>query len=178
MSRIGHVPIEIPEKVEITLEDNVMTVKGPKGELSNQINPDLEVNIDEEEIVITRQGDSKAEKSTHGLNRSLVVNMIEGVTEGFEKRLELNGVGYRVQKKGQNLELQVGYSHPVEVEPLENTQLEVEDNDKIIVSGPDKQKVGEMAANIRSIREPEPYGGKGIKYVDEQIRRKEGKTAG
>lgn len=178
MSRIGHLPIEIPDKVDITVDDNVVTVKGPNGELSNKLDERLDVTLDEDTITLNRTGDSKEDRSIHGLNRSLVVNMVEGVTEGFKKELELNGVGYRVQKKGQNLELQVGYSHPVVIEAQDGIKLEIEGNDKIIVSGADKQKVGEVAANIRSVREPEPYGGKGIKYVDEHIRRKEGKTAG
>ncbi|MBM7623997.1 50S ribosomal protein L6 [Sporohalobacter salinus] len=178
MSRIGHLPIEIPEKVDITVENNIVTVKGPKGELSNKIDEQLDITLEDDAITINRAEDSKEARSIHGLNRSLLVNMVEGVTEGFKKELELNGVGYRVQKKGQGLELQVGYSHPVVIESKEGINLEVEGNDKIIVSGADKQKVGEVASNIRSVREPEPYGGKGIKYVDEHIRRKEGKTAG
>lgn len=181
MSRIGHLPVEIPDKVDITVKNNVVTVEGPNGELSNEIDEQLDITLEDDTMIINRTEDSKEAKSLHGLNRSLVINMIQGVTEGFKKELELNGVGYRAQKKGQKLELQVGYSHPVVIEPKEGIKLDVEgdnNNDKIIVSGPDKQKVGEVAANIRSVREPEPYGGKGIKYVDENIRRKEGKTAG
>ncbi|KXS45780.1 MULTISPECIES: 50S ribosomal protein L6 [unclassified Candidatus Frackibacter] len=176
MSRVGHLPVEIPEKVEVTVKDSVVKVKGPKGELSHKVNDRLDIKIEDNTLVITRSTDSRDDKATHGLSRSLIINMIEGVTKGFKKELELNGVGYRAKKQGNNLELQVGYSHPVVIEPGEGIELDVEGNDKIIVSGTDKQKVGEVAANIRSVREPEPYNGKGIKYVDEYIRRKEGKT--
>lgn len=175
MSRIGHVPVDIPEKVDITLDGDVVKVKGPNGELEEKVNARMDINIEDNQIVVTRPTDSKQDKSMHGLTRSLIVNMVEGVTKGFKKELELNGVGYRALKKGKNLELQVGYSHPVIIEPQENIEFEVEKN-KIIVKGIKKQLVGQVAANIRSVRPPEPYKGKGIKYVDEIIRRKEGKT--
>ena len=175
MSRIGDVPVQIPEKVELSLKDSILSVKGPKGELEEKIDARMNIDITDDQITVTRPTDSKKDKSTHGMIRSLIINMIEGVTKGFKKELELNGVGYRALKKGSNLELQVGYSHPVTVEPLEDIEFEV-DGSKIIVKGIDKQLVGQVAANIRSIRKPEPYNGKGIKYVDERIRRKEGKT--
>ena len=176
MSRIGHVPVEIPDKVEITRDGSEIKVEGPKGELSETISSRLDIEIDGDEIVITRPTDSKDDKSLHGLARSLVKKMIKGVTEGFTKKLELNGVGYRAVKKGNNLELQVGYSHPVVIEPQGDIQFEVEDG-IITVTGIDKQLVGEVASNIKGVRPPEPYNGKGIKYADERIRRKEGKTA-
>ncbi len=176
MSRVGHVPVEIPDKVEITREGSEITVSGPKGELTEKISSRLNVEMDEDQITITRPTDSKEDKSLHGLARSLVENMIEGVTNGFQKKLELNGVGYRAVKKGKNLELQVGYSHPVVIEPEGDIEFEV-DEGQIIVKGIDKQLVGEVASNIKSVRPPEPYNGKGIKYADERIRRKEGKTA-
>ncbi|OCL27824.1 50S ribosomal protein L6 [Orenia metallireducens] len=175
MSRIGHKPVAIPEKVEVTIDGNVVKVKGPNGELQQVVNPRMDIKIEDNELTVTRPTDSKVDKSMHGLTRSLIVNMIEGVTEGFKKALELNGVGYRALKKGSNLELQVGYSHPVVIEPPEGIDFEVEKN-KVIVKGIDKQLVGQVAANIRAVRPPEPYKGKGIKYVDEVIRRKEGKT--
>ncbi|MCK8824362.1 50S ribosomal protein L6 [Fuchsiella alkaliacetigena] len=175
MSRIGNNPVEIPEQVEVSIDGNLVTVKGPKGELKEEINERLDVQLKDNAVVIERPTNVKQDRSIHGLSRSLVVNMIEGVTNGFKKELELNGIGYRAQKKGKKLELQVGYSHPVLIESEDDIDLEVEDN-KITISGIDKQKVGEVAANIRSIREPEPYNAKGIKYVDEHIRRKEGKT--
>jgi large subunit ribosomal protein L6 len=175
MSRIGHQPVAIPEKVEVTIDSNVVKVKGPNGELQQVVNPRMDIKIEDNELVVTRPTDSKVDKSMHGLTRSLIVNMIEGVTEGFKKVLELNGVGYRALKKGNNLELQVGYSHPVVIEPPKGIDFEVEKN-KVIVKGIDKQLVGQVAANIRAVRPPEPYKGKGIKYVDEVIRRKEGKT--
>ena len=175
MSRIGHVPVEIPKKVEIKMDGNVIKVKGPKGELKEEIDPRMDVNIEKEQITIKRPTDSKTDKSIHGLTRSLLTNMIQGVVEGYKKELELSGVGYRANKKGNNLELQVGYSHDVVVEPKGDISFEVEDG-KIIVEGIDKQLVGQMAANIREIRKPEPYNAKGIKYVGEHIRRKEGKT--
>ncbi|MGM0501335.1 MAG: 50S ribosomal protein L6 [Bacillota bacterium] len=177
MSRIGHLPVEIPEKVDVSItEDNVLTVKGPKGTLTEELDPRMDITVEDEEIVVVRPTESKQDKSSHGLTRSLVVNMIEGVTAGFKKELEINGVGYRALKKGNKLEIQAGYSHPVVVEPEADIEFEVEEG-KIIVTGVDKQLVGQVAANIREIRKPEPYNGKGIKYVDEHIRRKEGKTS-
>ncbi|MCK8826225.1 50S ribosomal protein L6 [Natroniella acetigena] len=175
MSRIGHVPVEIPEGVELSLENSALTVKGAKAELTEKISPRMEIKIEEKQVTVVRSTDSKSDKSLHGLTRSMIINMIEGVTKGFKKELELNGVGYRAVKKGTNLELQVGYSHPVTIEPKEGIAFEVDGN-KIIVKGSDKQLVGQVASNIRAVRKPEPYNGKGIKYVDEHIRRKEGKT--
>lgn len=176
MSRIGHVPVDIPDNVEISREGAEITVKGPKGELKKEISPRLDIKLEDDQITVTRPTDSKEDKSIHGLARSLIGNMIEGVTDGFKRVLELNGVGYRAVMKGKKLELQVGYSHPVVIEPEGDIKFEVED-DKITVKGIDKQLVGEVAANIKSVRPPEPYNGKGIKYEDERIRRKEGKTA-
>ncbi|MCK8816193.1 50S ribosomal protein L6 [Natroniella sulfidigena] len=175
MSRIGHVPVEIPEGVELSLENNTLTVKGAKAELTEKISSRMELEIEEDQVTVVRPTDSKADRSLHGLTRSMIINMIEGVTKGFKKELELNGVGYRALKKGNNLELQVGYSHPVTIEPKEGIEFEVDGN-KITVKGSDKQLVGQVASNIRAVRKPEPYNGKGIKYVDEHIRRKEGKT--
>ncbi|AGB40216.1 ribosomal protein L6, bacterial type [Halobacteroides halobius DSM 5150] len=175
MSRVGHLPVEIPEKVEVSLDGSIITVKGPKGELTEEFSPRLNIEIDDE-LVISRISDSNQDKALHGLTRSSIINMIEGVTEGYQKKLELNGVGYRALKKGSKLELQVGYSHPVVIEPEEGISFEV-DGSEITVKGIDKQLVGQVAANIRAVRKPEPYNGKGIKYADERIRRKEGKTA-
>ncbi|WP_027339525.1 50S ribosomal protein L6 [Halonatronum saccharophilum] len=175
MSRIGHVPIDIPEKVQIDIDGNVVKVKGPKGELQEKVSPRMDITIEDNQLKVNRPTDSKQDRSMHGLTRSLIVNMVEGVTEGFQKVLELNGVGYRATLKGKNLELQVGYSHPVLIEPEGDIQFSVDKN-KIIVKGINKQLVGQVAANIREVRKPEPYKGKGIKYVDEHIRRKEGKT--
>jgi large subunit ribosomal protein L6 len=175
MSRIGHVPVEIPKKVELSLDNNTVTVKGPKGTLSEEVSPRMDLKLEDGQVTVTRPTDSKADRSTHGLTRSLIINMIEGVTNGYKKELEINGVGYRAIKKGSKLEVQAGYSHPVIVDSVEGIDFEVDGN-KIIVKGINKQLVGQVAANIRSIRKPEPYNGKGIKYVDEHIRRKEGKT--
>ena len=178
MSRIGHLPVEIPEEVDISIsENNVLTVKGPKGSLTEDLSPRMNITIDNDEVVVLRPTDSKKDKSTHGLTRTLVINMIEGVTTGFKKELEINGVGYRANKKGNKLEIQAGYSHPVVVEPEEDIEFEVGEEGKIIIKGISKQLVGQVAANIREIRKPEPYNGKGIKYIDEHIRRKEGKTS-
>ncbi|WP_408955517.1 50S ribosomal protein L6 [Natroniella sp. ANB-PHB2] len=175
MSRIGHVPVEIPEGVELSLEKSILTVKGAKAELTEKISSRMEIKIEDEQVTVVRPTDSKPDKALHGLTRSIIINMIEGVTKGFKKELELNGVGYRAAKKGSNLELQVGYSHPVTIEPKEGIEFEVDGN-KIVVKGSNKQLVGQVASNIRAVRKPEPYNGKGIKYVDEHIRRKEGKT--
>ncbi|MBM7557818.1 50S ribosomal protein L6 [Halanaerobacter jeridensis] len=177
MSRIGHLPVEIPEKVDVSItEDNVLTVEGPKGSLTQDLNPRMDIKVDDDEVVVNRPTESKDDKSAHGLTRSLIVNMIEGVTTGFKKELEINGVGYRAVKQGNKLEIQAGYSHPVVVEPEGDIEFTVEDGN-IIVEGVDKQLVGQVAADIRQIRKPEPYNGKGIKYADERIRRKEGKTS-
>lgn len=178
MSRIGKLPIAIPQGVDVKLEDNTLTVKGPKGQLSKEFHRDMIIKVQDQEIVVERPSDNKLHKSLHGLTRTLVSNMVEGVTKGFEKGLELVGVGYRASKSGKKLVLTVGYSHPVEMEPFEGLDIEVPQPTKVIIKGIDKEKVGAFAANVRSVREPEPYKGKGIKYENEHIRRKVGKTGG
>lgn len=178
MSRIGKLPVEIPQGVTVKVDDeNVIAVKGPKGELSQKIHKDMKVVVEDGNVLVVRPSDSKPHRSLHGLSRSLIANMVEGVTKGYQKNLELNGVGYRAQLQGKKLVLSVGYSHPVEIESDKDIEFEVPAPNKVIVKGIDKQKVGAVAANIRSVREPEPYKGKGIKYEDERIIRKEGKTA-
>ena len=178
MSRIGKMPIELPDKETITVDDdNLVTVKGPKGELSQQIHKDIKVVVEDGQIKIERPSNSKPHRSLHGLSRSLINNMVEGVVNGFKKKLEINGVGYRAQKQGKTLVLNVGYSHPVEIEEEDGIEFEVPAANQVIVSGIDKQRVGAVAAVIRGTRPPEPYKGKGIKYEDERIIRKEGKTA-
>lgn len=177
MSRIGRAPITVPAGVEIKVdESNVVTVKGPKGTLTQQFNPNMTIGIEEGTINVTRPNDAKENRSLHGLTRTLVNNMIIGVTDGFKKELDVNGVGYRVAMEGGKLVMNIGYSHQVIVEPVEGITIESPGPNKIIVSGCDKQKVGQFAAEIREKRPPEPYKGKGIKYVDEVIRRKAGKT--
>lgn len=176
MSRIGNKPVVIPVGVTIDLKDNTVTVKGPKGELSYTFNQNITLVQNEGEVVFTRPDDSKENKTIHGTTRAVFNNMVVGVTEGFQRELELIGVGYRAQLQGKKLVLNVGYSHPVEFTPEEGLEIEVPSNTKVIVKGYDKQKVGELAANIRGVRPPEPYKGKGIRYVDEFVRRKEGKT--
>ena len=177
MSRIGRMPVAIPAGVTVTIaENNLVTVKGPKGTLEREL--PVEMNIKEEDghIVVTRPNDLKKMKSLHGLTRSLIANMITGVSEGYEKKLEINGVGYRAQKQGKKLVLALGYSHPVEMEDPEGIETTVDGTNVIIVKGISKEKVGQYAAEIRAKRAPEPYKGKGIKYSDEVIRRKVGKT--
>ena len=176
MSRIGNKPVVIPAGVTIDLKDNTVTVKGPKGELSYTFNQNITLVQNEGEVVFTRPDDTKENKTIHGTTRAVFNNMVVGVTEGFQRELELIGVGYRAQLQGKKLVLNVGYSHPVEFTPEEGIEIEVPSNTKVIVKGYDKQKVGELAANIRGVRPPEPYKGKGIRYVDEYVRRKEGKT--
>lgn len=176
MSRIGKMPIDIPEGVSVTVRKSVVTVKGPKGTLVRTFNDDIKVSRKGEQVVVKRPSDNKIHRALHGTTRSIISNMVEGVTKGYEKNLELVGVGYRAAKSGRKVTLSVGYSHPVEFEPEEGIELEVPESNKIIVKGIDKERVGATAANIRSIREPEPYKGKGIKYSDERIRRKVGKT--
>ena len=176
MSRIGRLPINIPAGATVTLtEGNVVTVKGPKGTLTNTFDSAMNIAIEENQVVVTRPNDLKRNRALHGLTRTLIANMLEGVTNGFTKVLEINGVGYRAAKQGKKLVLSLGYSHPVEMEDPEGLTTTVEGN-KITVAGIDKQQVGQLAADIRSKRAPEPYKGKGIKYIDEVIRRKEGKT--
>ena len=176
MSRIGRMPITVPEGVDVKLDGNVITVKGKNGTLTRELNPAMNVAIDGSVITVTRPNDEKQNRSLHGLTRTLINNMIIGVTEGYKKTLEVNGVGYRVQKQGKQVVMNLGYSHQVIVEENDDIALTVEGTNKIIVSGPDKQKVGQFAAEIREKRSPEPYKGKGIKYDYEVIRRKEGKT--
>jgi large subunit ribosomal protein L6 len=176
MSRIGKKPIEIPSGVTVTLNGSTVTVKGPKGELSRSFNPDIEIKVEENIINISRPSDAKEHRALHGTTRALLFNMVEGVSKGFEKTLELIGVGYRAQKQGKKLVLNVGYSHPVEIEPEEGLEVEVPANTKVIVKGINKERVGALAANIRDVRPPEPYKGKGIRYEGEYVRRKEGKT--
>ncbi|MBS4175696.1 50S ribosomal protein L6 [Bacillus sp. FJAT-49736] len=177
MSRVGKKPIEIPSGVTITVDgENNVTVKGPKGELSRSFNPDIAINVEENVINVTRPSDSKAHRALHGTTRALLSNMVEGVSKGYEKTLELVGVGYRAQKQGAKLVLNVGYSHPVEFEAESGLEIEVPSNTKVIVRGTSKERVGALAANIRDVRPPEPYKGKGIRYEGEYVRRKEGKT--
>ncbi|MDK2798994.1 MAG: large subunit ribosomal protein [Clostridiales bacterium] len=177
MSRIGRLPIAIPNGVDVKVEgNNVVTVKGPKGTLKRQLHRDMIIKIEDGNVVVQRPSEIKMHKALHGLTRTLIANMVEGVTNGFQKALDINGVGYRAQKQGKKLVLSLGYSHPVEMEEPEGITVEVPAPNKIIVKGADKQAVGEFAAKIRTKREPEPYKGKGIKYETEVIRRKEGKT--
>ncbi|HIT44283.1 TPA: 50S ribosomal protein L6 [Candidatus Avacholeplasma faecigallinarum] len=178
MSRIGNKAIQIPAGVTVNVaEGNHVTVKGPKGELSFQFNSELEISVDATEIVVKRPNDTKEIKTIHGTTRALLHNMVVGVSEGFKKQLEINGVGYRAQLQGNTLVVSAGYSHTVEMPVPEGLKVELPKNTVIIISGIDKQKVGQFAAEIREIRKPEPYKGKGIKYDYEVIRRKEGKTA-
>ena len=177
MSRIGKKPITIPAGVDVKINGSEVTVKGPKGELKNTFNADINIAIEGSEIIVTRPTDNKEHRSLHGLTRTLIANMVEGVTNGFSKELEVNGVGYRVQKQGKNLVMNLGYSHQVIMEEIPGITIEAPTPNKIVISGADKQKVGQFAAEVREKRPPEPYKGKGIKYVDEYIRRKEGKAA-
>lgn len=175
MSRIGKLPIPVPPGVTITVDSGMVTVSGPKGELSQSITPDVTVKHEDGNITVARKHDSKTAKSQHGLMRALINNMVLGVTGGFEKKLEVNGVGFRVSGGGQSLEMALGFSHPVKYQAPEGISLAV-NKMEITVSGHDKQKVGQVAAEIRSLKKPEPYKGKGIKYADEVILRKAGKT--
>ena len=177
MSRIGRMPIAIPAGVTVTIaENNKVTVKGPKGTLERVLPAEMSIKEEDGQIIVTRPSDLKKMKSLHGLTRTLINNMIVGVTAGYEKKLEINGVGYRAQKQGKKLVLSLGYSHPVEMEDPEGLESTMEGQNGIIVKGIDKEKVGQYAAEIRDKRRPEPYKGKGIKYADEVIRRKVGKT--
>ena len=175
MSRIGNRELSVPENVTVTVEGNVVTVKGPKGELSTKINENLNVEVKEGKLTVTRKNDNF--KNYHGTANANIKNMIIGVTEGYKKELEILGVGYRFQQKGSNLVVNAGYSHPVEVEVPAGLKIEVPSNTELTISGIDKCLVGEFAANVRKIRQPEPYKGKGIRYKDEHVRRKEGKKA-
>ncbi len=177
MSRIGKKPITIPAGVDVKLNGSEVTVKGPKGELKNTFNADINIAIEGSEIIVTRPTDNKEHRALHGLTRTLIANMVEGVTNGYSKTLEVNGVGYRAQKQGNNLVMNLGYSHQVIMPEIAGITIEVPSPNQIIISGADKQQVGQFAAEVREKRPPEPYKGKGIKYANEYIRRKEGKAA-
>ena len=177
MSRIGKKPITIPAGVEVKVNGNEVTVKGPKGELKNTFNADMAIAMEGNEITVTRPTDNKEHRALHGLTRTLIANMVEGVANGYSKTLEVNGVGYRVQKQGKNLVMNLGFSHQVIVEEVPGITIEVPGPNQIVISGAGKQQVGQFAAEVREKRPPEPYKGKGIKYADEHIRRKEGKAA-
>ena len=177
MSRVGKMPIAIPAGVNVEIaENNLVTVKGPKGELSRVLPAEMTIKMEDGQIIVERPNDLKKNKALHGLTRALINNMVIGVNEGFQKTLEINGVGYRAAKQGKVLNLSLGYSHPIEYPEPEGIEIEVPDQTKIIVKGTSKEKVGQCAAEIRGYRPPEPYKGKGIKYSDEHIRRKVGKT--
>ena len=176
MSRIGKLPVAIPAGVEVNVEGSTVTVKGPQGTLSRTMNSNMSIKMEDNTVVVTRPNDNKENRSLHGLTRTLIANMIEGVNTGYKKELEINGIGYRAAMAGTNLEMNIGFSHKVIMAQPEGIKIEVPSPNKIIISGPDKQKVGQFAAEVREKRPPEPYKGKGIKYVDEYIRRKEGKT--
>ena len=176
MSRIGNKVITVPAGVEVSIVDNFATVKGPKGELKQQFDKDMTFNIEGSEITVVRPSDSKRHRTVHGTTRAILANMIEGVSTGFKKELELIGVGYRAQMQGKKLVLSVGYSHPVEFEEIDGITLGVEGNTKVSIEGINKEVVGQYAAKVRAVRPPEPYKGKGIRYVGEYVRRKEGKT--
>ncbi len=176
MSRIGKNPIEIPTGVEVKINDHVVEVKGPKGSLQTEIDPAISVAVEDNQVLVTRPNDDKNIRALHGLYRTLIANNIEGVVNGYEKKMEIIGTGYRAQKSGNKLTLNLGHSHPIELTDPEGIEVEVPSNTEIIVRGIDKQKVGAYAAHIRSFRSPEPYKGKGIRYVDEYVRRKVGKT--
>ncbi|KAB3535677.1 50S ribosomal protein L6 [Bacillus safensis] len=176
MSRIGKKLIEIPSGVTVTNNDNTVTVKGPKGELTRAFHPDMEIKIEDNVLTVSRPSENKEHRALHGTTRSLIANMVEGVSKGFERGLELIGVGYRAAKSGNKLVLNVGYSHPVEIVPEAGVEIEVPSQTKVIVKGIDKERVGALASNIRAVRAPEPYKGKGIRYEGEFVRRKEGKT--
>ena len=176
MSRIGKKPVPITQGVEVTLEGNLLTVTGPKGTLSRELHPDMIVRIDSEQIVVERPSESKKHRSLHGTTRSVVFNMVEGVSNGYQKVLELVGVGYRAAKTGNNVTMSLGFSHPVEIVATDGIELEVPANNRLIVKGIDKEQVGTFAAKIRDIRKPEPYKGKGVRYEGERVRQKAGKT--
>lgn len=177
MSRIGRAPIPIPDGVDVKVEGSDVSVKGPNGQLSGSFSPEMEILMEDGTVKVNRPTDRGPHRALHGLTRTLIANMVEGVTKGFTRELEINGVGYRAQLKGKDLELLVGYSHPVIIAPAKDTSFEVPKPTQVIVKGIDKQAVGQLAAQIRAIRPPEPYKGKGIKYVEEHIRRKVGKRA-
>lgn len=176
MSRIGRLPVPIPKNVEVKVEDHTVTVRGPLGELSRRLPELMSIEVQDQQIVVRRPNDTRMAKALHGLTRTLVSNMVQGVTSGFEKRLEINGVGYRAQQSGTGIVLQVGYSHQVNFPAPPGIRLVVEAPNRILVAGTDKELVGETAARIRRVRPPEPYKGKGIRYLNEVVRRKAGKT--
>lgn len=176
MSRIGRKPIAIPAGVEVKIDGSTVTVKGPKGTLTQTVHSNMKVEMNGAEITVTRPDDSNMNKSLHGLTRTLIANMVEGVEKGYSKELEVNGVGYRAAKQGKDLVLNIGFSHQVIMSEIDGITIDVPTPNKVIISGPDKQKVGQFAAEVREKRPPEPYKGKGIKYADEHIRRKEGKA--
>ncbi|MGB2695096.1 MAG: 50S ribosomal protein L6 [Dehalococcoidia bacterium] len=176
MSRIGKQPIPLPSSVQVQIEGGSITIRGPRGELQRNVHPDISVHQDEGKIVVTRPSDQAKHRALHGLTRALLANMVAGVDQGFNKTLELQGVGYRVQQIGSNIQLAVGFSHPVDVIPPDGIVFEVEGNNKIHVRGIDKELVGQVASEIRRVRPPEPYKGKGIRYAGEYVRRKAGKA--
>jgi len=176
LSRVGRAPIAVPAGVDIKIDGTQVTVKGPKGTLENEFHPDMKLNLNDGVITVERPSDQKEHRALHGLTRALLNNMVVGVTAGFQKDLEMVGVGYKAQLQGTKLVINAGYSHPVEMDPGDDLQVEVPAPTKISIKGIDKQKVGAFAANVRAVRPPEPYKGKGIKYADEHIRRKVGKT--
>lgn len=176
MSRIGRKPIAVPAGVEVKIDGSTVTVKGPKGTLTQTVHSNMKVEMNGAEITVTRPDDSNMNKSLHGLTRTLIANMVEGVEKGYSKELEVNGVGYRAAKQGNDLVLNIGFSHQVIMSEIDGITIDVPNPNKVIISGPDKQKVGQFAAEVREKRPPEPYKGKGIKYADEHIRRKEGKA--
>ena len=176
MSRIGRLPITVPSGVDVRIDGQQVNVKGPKGELSHTVAEPIQVTLEDGKVTVTRPDDINVNRALHGLTRSLINNMVVGVTEGYRKTLEIQGVGYRVVARGQNLEFSLGYSHPIVVEPPEGISFTVERPTSLVVEGIDKQKVGEVAANIRKLRKPDPYKGKGVRYQGEQIRRKVGKA--
>ena len=176
MSRIGRKPIAVPAGVDVSIADGVVTVKGAKGTLTQKVHPNMTVTVENGEVLVTRPNDEKENRALHGLTRSLIANMVTGVTQGFSKKLEVNGVGYRVQKQGKDLVMNLGYSHQVVVSEIPGITIEVPSPNKIVITGPDKQLVGQFAAEVREKRPPEPYKGKGIRYAGEFVRRKEGKA--
>ncbi|MFN2615464.1 MAG: 50S ribosomal protein L6 [Actinomycetota bacterium] len=177
MSRIGRKPIQIPPGVDVAVAGSNVTVKGPKGTLQQQLHPEMTVRVEDGTVVVARPSEERRHRALHGLTRTLVANMVDGVTQGFAKTLEIQGVGYRAAAKGKDVEFSIGFSHPVLVTPPEGITLTVESPTKIVVAGADKQSVGQVAANIRAIRPPDPYKGKGIRYEGEYVRRKAGKAA-
>ncbi|HET9001873.1 MAG TPA: 50S ribosomal protein L6 [bacterium] len=176
MSRVGRLPIGIPAGVEVAVDGQVVRVKGPKGALERTVHDAIRVAVEDKRIIVTRQSDDRSHRALHGLTRALVANMVNGVTKGYQIELEIQGVGYRAQKQGQNLAIQVGYSHPVEITPPKGVTLDAPQPTRIVVGGIDKEQVGQLAATIRAIREPDPYKGKGIRYLGERVRRKPGKA--